>query len=188
MQSVPKNRIRAIDACALSGTLVVVVLVGYLALGSSLASLQRLATERQTLTGRLTYLTELAGKLAQGDEELSRLEEQMGQLTHRLPDTIDFPGFYGTITDLAVTHHILIADLTPGDIRTTSDYIEMPVSLEAEATLEDFHAFLFALTGFERLVKIEQLAISASAKPPSSTIDMTVNIYALNEKAPGNAG
>ena len=110
----------------------------------------------------------------------------MGDLTRRLPDMIDFPRFYGKFTDLAGTHHVLIADLAPGDVNTEHDYVEMPVSLTAEATLEDLHAFLFAVTGLERLVKIERLAIGASGTPSFCSVDMTVNIYALNEKATAN--
>jgi Tfp pilus assembly protein PilO len=186
MQGVPKNRIRAIDACALSGTLGVVVLVGYVTLGSSLASIRDLAAERQALTVRLNYLTEVADKVGQGEEELDRLAEQMGQLTHRLPDTIDFASFYGEFTDLAAIHHVEVADLAPGDVSTKHDYVKMPVTLKAEATLDDFHAFLFAVTGLERLVKVEVLGIGASGRPHFCSIDMTVSIYALNEKATGN--
>lgn len=139
--------------------------------------------EQKTLTARLTYLTDIQQALGQGEETLGSLDKGMGDLDRRLPQDMDVQSFYKSVTDFAQRHNVLISELRPGTPVDEEDHVKMPVSLKAQATFENFHAFLFDVTGLPRLSKLESLSMNVADTPNLCNVDVTMNIYAAQRKA-----
>lgn len=177
---------RRVDIMALAILIVLASLVAYLSVSSSLGRIKALTAEQETLTSRLSYLTELAQVLGQGEKTLELLQTGIAELDRRLPAAVGFPAFYGTLTECAVGQNVLLAEIQPGSVTDEEDYLRMAVGLRGKTTFENLHAFLFALGNLERLTKVERLSVEPSEEPYLCDIDMTVNIYAASRKESDN--
>ena len=177
---------RNVDIIAMAILIVLASLVAYVFVSSSLGQIKALTVEQETLTPRLSYLTELAQVLGQGERTLDLLQTGIAELDRRLPAEIGFPAFYGTLTECAVGKNVLLTEIRPGGVIDEKDYLRMTVGLSGKAAFEDLHAFLFALGNLERLTKVEHLSVEPSEEPYLCIIDMTVNIYAASRKESDN--
>ena len=172
---------RIIDWAALAAVLAVALLAAYVLVGNSLRKLEGLEEEQRGLSAELEHLTEVADVVARGETALRTLEAGMQQLDERLPLSMDFEAFYGSLADFAKECDVAIAALQPGEASEIEDYVVMPVSFAAHARYEDFQRFVFQIGNLPRLNTVQQLRIAASETPGLCDIEMTVNLYAANQ-------
>ena len=184
MSMEPNSRFsgRTTDVIGIVTAVVLGAAATYFLVTSRSNKIDALTEEQQILTERLTHLNELASVFARGEQALSTLPQDLDELDRWLPAELDVQAFYEDLTDKASADELSIARIVPGEELAKEAYVELPVQFEGMAKFDRFHAFLFALTNGERLVKLDRLSIDVGDGHGLIDIDMVVKIYAANQE------
>ncbi|HUT23845.1 MAG TPA: type 4a pilus biogenesis protein PilO [Sumerlaeia bacterium] len=182
MEPSKKPRTPKTDVIGLAFTVLLACASFYWAVGGGLARISALGEEQKDLTGQLSYVTELTNVLQEGEEALQSVEAWMEELRERLPPQMDFSGFYELLTERAAQSNVLVSEVEPQGMTIEEECVEMPVSVSAIGSFEDFHRFLFALVNAPRLIKMSSLSVSPEKSPRLCRIDMVVSIYSTRQE------
>jgi len=174
---IPKRRI---DQAGLAFTVLVAAALAAVFLGRGVSALRHAKAQEQSLVSRLEYLTEAAAMLGEGEETLTFLQERTRQLNQRLPERVDYQSFYTELTGIAEREGVDLLDVQQQDIRSETDYMELPIAVRAEAAYEDLYSFLYGLSTMPRLVKIHSIGIGMSDEQSICTVDADLRIYSVN--------
>lgn len=169
------------DAVGLAITLVLAAGLFYWAIGNSIAQVASLHNEQVELTERMGYITDLMATLHQGEASLQAVEARIEDLREQLPSKMNFQGFYEMLSERALENNVLI-EITPQAITVSGELAEMPVSISAIASFDDFHRFLFALDNEPRLIKLQSLNVYPAESPNFCRIDMVAYIYSTRKE------
>lgn len=172
--------IRSTDWIGLVLTLAVAGSLGYLLLAKDLAAMAALTEEQKALSVTLDESTEVVSTVTEGKELLDQLDERIAALSLQIPDALDFEAFFRSLTALSEEHNVALSTIELGENMRGEGYVALPVSFSAEATLENFHGFLFAMKRLPRLNKVERLTFLATAEPGQCAVDATLMIYAAD--------
>jgi Tfp pilus assembly protein PilO len=177
-----KTRTPKTDVIGLASTLLLACVSFYWTVGGGIARIAALGEEQKEMRRQLSYVTELTNTLQEGEKTLRSVEAWIEELRERLPPQMDFGGFYELLTEKAAQSNVLVSEVEPQGMTIKEECVEMPVSVSAMGSFEDFHRFLFALVNAPRLIKMSSLSVSPEKGPRLCRIDMTVSIYSTRQE------
>lgn len=132
--------------------------------------------ERDRAIHGIARLRDTAAIARNARSTLDSLKKAAVEAEKRIPEVVDFEHFYQEFTDHATKSGVVLREMKPGDARADGEYIYLPILVEAEATFNDFHAFLFSWGQIEPIVTLEEVSIQ-SGEVPSCNINLVLRLY-----------
>lgn len=178
MRPLPQRNMKLLDRYGLGVSLLLSLIVAYVFLGGNLHHKNRITKEREELTERLAYLTDLSNTLGEGEDALRTLQASLDDMEKQLPESMEFESFYASLSAYAQLHELSIVAVHPQESIERGQYIELPIAIEARGELDALNQFIYDLLAGERLCKLSSLSVSTSEELGICDVDMTVAIYA----------
>ena len=132
--------------------------------------------ERDRANQGITRLRDTAVIARNARNTLDSLKKAAVEAEKRIPDVADFEHFYQEFTEHATKSGVVLREMKPGDARAEGKYIYLPILVEAEASFNDFHAFLFSWGQIEPIVTLEEISIQ-SGETSSCSINLVLRLY-----------
>lgn len=184
MKKLTNMRLPMASFGALVLTLIMTVGAGYVFLGGSLDEGALLASEQVELAKELTRLTELVAAIRRGEETVESLQGGLEEIRNQIPAMIDFQGFYRDLTEITNKRGIRVYQVSPEEVEHKEGHDEMLVTITAQASFADFHAFLNDVSAQSRLTQLERLNVSPAGEAGLCDFEMSLFIFATG-KEPG---
>lgn len=175
-EGVKVNTIK-IDLLGLLCVVVLASVTAYTTVGKALIQVSGLSEEERRLNDRMSELNVVSATLADGEQVLRAIQENIALLDSLLPERIQFSAFYRTLAETATKYRLELVETQPGEVRDRENCIEMWVRIRVKGSFKDFYGFLFEVTTLSRLTKVQHLSIKALDPPSLCDVNMTVCIY-----------
>ena len=142
---------------------------------------QRAAKETEMLQSRA-----LAASLARFKQEAQVLRARLETAKERLPSEKEIPGLYRQVSDLAYQTGMAVSLFQPRDPATKDIYLEVPISISAEAGYHQLGTFLDRIARLSRIVNLTDMKITGISRPTGTIrADLTLATYVFRpEGAP----
>lgn len=99
------------------------------------------------------------GEVAAVQQELERLEHDMGEMGRHIPKEKSMGTFLTQMSVLMTRHGLTKQMIVPGAETAGDIAIRVPVAVHCEGKLKEIHGFYEDLKGIERLVKIDEVLL-----------------------------
>lgn len=157
-----------IVACVVAG-----FLVFHLLLSDSLAQLDQVASQEDTLMKAYEDKAFKASNLEAYKDQMKEMENTFGALLRQLPSDTEVPGLLEDIS-----HTGLTAGLTFNSIKLAAEsskefYVELPIDIEVKGGFHAFGAFVSAVAALPRIVTLDDFDITP-AKEGSHELVMKI--------------
>ena len=120
----------------------------------------------------------LAANLARFRVEAQQLRARLDQMRERLPSEKEVPPLYRTVSDFAFRAGLAISVFQPREPQPRDYYMEVPITLSAEAGYHQFGEFFDRVARLPRIVNVTDLRLSSTNKPGATVrADMTLMTY-----------
>lgn len=144
-----------IVACVVAG-----FLVFHLLLSDSLAQLDQVASQEDTLMKAYEDKAFKASNLEAYKDQMKEMENTFGALLRQLPSDTEVPGLLEDIS-----HTGLTAGLTFNSIKLAAEsskefYVELPIDIEVKGGFHAFGAFVSAVAALPRIVTLDDFDIA----------------------------
>jgi len=177
-----RKKTRWIDYGGFALLIVIVASMVMVTARANVKKIRNAQAEQKALTEQLTFLVDIQNTMGQGEDLLSGLQTRIRELNDYLPEDMDFEGFYETLSNLSKQDNVLIYEIQPSNLEMMEEYQVLTVGVEAVATFEACHQFLFDLFGASRLVKLNGLSISIGEQPHLCDINVRLDIFASGKE------
>lgn len=136
-----------------------------------------IGTEVKAMEGRIR---EINAALANVDE-LRRKQELLAQISAKLPDSPDAPGFYNALVKILQSTRINYTALDPKPPAERTAYMEIPYNITCAGRYHDFGQFLNLIEeNPDRFMRVKSFTIDNSDKRPSIhpvTVDIATFMF-----------
>lgn len=174
----PHSQMRAVDWAAAAGIALLLAVAGYLSIGMGIGRMRQLHLEEQQLAQELATLTEASNVVMTAEATLAELDAQREALARRMPRSLDFSNFYGSLTEAAEAAEVVLSGVEPGAVTQAPEYLALPIRLQAQGQFAALYEFVFHLTHVPRLIKVQRLQVKATEDPGTCALDMEVTVFA----------
>ena len=114
-------------------------------------------------------------------DELRRKQELLAQISAKLPDSPDAPGFYNALVKILQSTRINYTALEPKPPAERTAYMEIPYSITCAGRYHDFGQFLNLIEeNPDRFMRVKSFTIDNSDKRPSIhpiTVDIATFMF-----------
>lgn len=176
MQDSTEKKIRRKNRQALISIVAAATLIGGGIVALSYWQRNQVLLERDRANSEIARLSDTATIARNARATLDNLKKTALDTEKRIPDVVDFEHFYQELTDHATKNGVILTEMKPGDARADGEYVYLPILVEAEATFNNFHAFLFSWGQIEPIVTLEEISIQ-SGENPSCNINLVLRLY-----------
>ena len=155
------------------------------------------APKQITLTAKAKELSEIRGRISQGQsmarqlpefrKEIGTLEARLEALKPILPDERDVGDLLRRVQTLATQSNLQVRGFRPQAITTREMHAEWPIALQLEGNYHNLGRFLDQVSKFPRIINIGSmvLATKPDANPAvSMTIQATATTFVLVDTPP----
>lgn len=122
-------------------------------------------SEIQAKQVKLQALDDATARYIDLDGEIERLRTTIELIEQKLPHGREEYQVVKNISDLALSHNLVIRSIKPDKVVSAAQYMELPVRLEIEGDFDGFYAFLLEV---ERLPRITQMPMMTLKKLPNA--------------------
>jgi Tfp pilus assembly protein PilO len=162
----------------------VVAIVAYLDFGQWRKQINDLKQQSNKIGNEIktmeTRIREIDVALANVDE-LRRKQELLAQISAKLPDSPDAPGFYNALVKILQSTRINYTALEPKPPAERTAYMEIPYSITCAGRYHDFGQFLNLIEeNPDRFMRVKSFSIDNSDKRPSIhpiTVDIATFMF-----------
>ena len=109
------------------------------------------------------------------EEQLLKLQGELGNYEASMPDQRDLGGFLHRIADLMKEHSLTDQVITPGEEVRAEEFNCIPVSMRCDGELSQISEFYRRLQALDRLVRIEQVKFT-NDNSYSGQVSMETNV------------
>ncbi|MHC4072062.1 MAG: type IV pilus inner membrane component PilO [Planctomycetota bacterium] len=109
------------------------------------------------------------------EEQLLKLQDELGDYEASIPDQRDLGGFLHRIADLMKEHSLTDQIITPGEEVKAEEFICIPVSMRCDGELSRISEFYRRLQALNRFVRIEQVKFT-NDNSYSGQVSMETNV------------
>lgn len=176
IQDSTEKKIRRKNRQALLSIVAAAILVGGGFVALSYWQRNQVLAERDQANKSIARLRDTAVVARNARTALDALKRTALDTEKRIPDVVDFEHFYQEFTDHATKNGVVLREMKPGDARADGEYQYLPILVEAEATFNNFHAFLFSWGQIEPIVTLEEISIQ-SGDNSSCSINLVLRLY-----------
>ncbi|MEM9416087.1 MAG: type 4a pilus biogenesis protein PilO [Planctomycetota bacterium] len=122
-------------------------------------------SEIQVKQAKLQSLDNAMAQHTDLDSEIDRLRSTIELIEQKLPHGREEYQVVKNISDLALSHNLVVRSIKPDKVVAAAQYMELPVRLEIEGDFDGFYAFLLEV---ERLPRITQMPMMTLNKLESA--------------------
>lgn len=141
---------------------------------------QKTAAIQNEIKNMQARIKEIDQALANVDE-LRRKQELLMQISRKLPDSPDAPGFYNALVEILQSTRINYTALEPKPPAERTAYMEIPYSITCSGRYHDFGQFLNLIEeNPNRFMRVKSFTIDNSDKRPSIhpiTVDIATFMF-----------
>ncbi len=137
------------------------------------ARIDQISNQVQTVRAEIVEMQAVAAALPELREELRALEDNLGVLTHILPEEYETADLLRGVGTLAAQSNLDIRDLEFQDPVPYEFYAESPIKLELVGSYHDLARFFDRIGKFSRIINVDEVEISAN-DGASATVDASV--------------
>ena len=171
------------------GVIVLAILVAggyFLLLSPKMIEVSDLRGQRATKQAELLQSRAVAASLARFKQEAQALRAKLETAKERLPSEKEIPGLYRQVSDLAFQSGLSVSLFQPKDPVTRDVYLEVPISINAEASYHQLGSFFDRLSRLPRIVNLTDLKLAGIARPTGTIrADLILTTYVFRpEGAP----
>lgn len=111
--------------------------------------------------------------------EVAELERKVEILKDKLPNEKEMPALYRTLSDAAFQSGLGVGLFQPKEPKIGDFFVEIPITMAAEAGYHQYGQFFERIAGFPRVVNIVDWKLSSLQKGNASVIkaDLTLATY-----------
>jgi type IV pilus assembly protein PilO len=159
-------------------TVLICLLMGagyyYLYYRSASQKIDALQKQLDELQSKIKEQEVIAKNLPSFQEEVRRLEMQLGLLLDQLPNSAEIPDLLKNVSDLGKESGLEFLKFVPGGEVNKGFYAEIPVAISVNGEYHGFAAFADRVSHLPRIVNLADIAFSPSK--PGATGGATVNV------------
>jgi len=136
--------------------------------------INRSTSDLATLKKKVTEGKIAEGRLPQFREEFARLDTELQRLLRILPTSKQTDELIKKIKSLTERGNFRLVRFQPQPFVKKDFYSEWPISVQLEASYHELALFFDRLSRFSRIINIDNLALTADARPRSAYTINTV--------------
>lgn len=149
------------------GVVVIVAAFYFLLLAPALAEVARLSAQLDSLQQEVARSRAIVADLMKFRREVAELTARLNALKEKLPGEREIPTLYRTVSDAATASGLGVALFQPRPPATRDYYIEIPISLNAEAGYHQIGEFFERVAKLTRVVNVTEIKLSGLNRPRS---------------------
>jgi len=149
------------------GVIVIVAAFYFLLLAPALAEVARLSAQLDSLQQEVARSRAIVADLMKFRREVAELTARLNALKEKLPGEREIPTLYRTVSDAATASGLGVALFQPRPPATRDYYIEIPITLNAEAGYHQIGEFFERVAKLTRVVNVTEIKLSGLNRPRS---------------------
>lgn len=149
------------------GAIVIAAAAYFLLLAPAQAEVDRLRTQLDSLQREVARSRAIVADLMKYRREVAELTARLNALKERLPGEREIPTLYRTVSDAATAAGLGVSLFQPRPPATRDYYVEIPISLNAEAGYHQIGEFFERVAKLTRVVNVTEIKLSGLNRPRS---------------------
>jgi type IV pilus assembly protein PilO len=147
------------------GAVVIAAAAYFLLLAPAQAEVSRLRAQLDSLQQEVSRNRAIVADLMKYRREVAELTARLNALKERLPGEREIPTLYRTVSDAATAAGLGVSLFQPRPPATRDYYVEIPISLNAEAGYHQFGEFFERVAKLARVVNVTEIRLSGVNRP-----------------------
>ena len=149
------------------GVIVIAAAAYFLLLAPAQAEVTRLRAQLDSLQREVARSRAIVADLMKYRREVAELTARLNALKEKLPGEREIPTLYRTVSDAATASGLGVALFQPRPPATRDYYIEIPITLNAEAGYHQIGEFFERVAKLTRVVNVTEIKLSGLNRPRS---------------------